>query len=372
MRTLGPLILSLILGASAQAAEPMEWVRPSDDGKTFVGADSGRRVQLWGVNYDHDGTGRLIEDYWHDQWATVVEDFGEIKALGANCVRIHLQLGRFMEAADQPDAGSLAQLARLIALADQQQLYLIVTGLGCYHAADVPPWYDKLSRQERWDVQARFWQSVAKVCRESAAVFAYDLMNEPILPGEKKAETDWLAGDFNGKHFVQRIALDLDGQSRTELARAWVLKLTDAIRREDRRHMITLGAIPWAHHFPGAKPLFYSAEVSGPLDFVSVHFYPRAGKVDAALTALDAYEVGKPLVVEEVFPLHCSGEEALEFIDRSQSHADGWVSFYWGQTVDECEAKGDLPGAITAAWLRMFKSHAAPAPSAGQAPAGKD
>jgi len=371
MRILRFLILVLFAGAPT-SAYALEWVRPSDDGKTFVGADSGRTVQLWGVNYDHDGAGRLIEDYWHDQWSTVVEDFQEIKALGANCVRLHLQLGRFMAAADQPDAKNLAQLARLVALAEEHELYLIVTGLGCYHAADVPPWYDQLSRQDRWEVQARFWQAVARVCRESAAVFAYDLMNEPILPGEKKVETDWLAGDLAGKHFVQRIALDLASQTRQELARDWVLHLTEAIRREDPRHMITLGAIPWAHHFPGAKPLFYSPEVSGPLDFVSVHFYPRAGKVDAALAALDVYEIGKPLVVEEIFPLHCSGEEALEFIDGSKSHADGWVSFYWGQTIDQCEAKGDLPSAITAAWLKSFKAHALAAPRAPQASAGRD
>ena len=36
---------------------------------------------MWGVNYDHDDAGRLLEDYWADEWPTVVEDFREIKAL---------------------------------------------------------------------------------------------------------------------------------------------------------------------------------------------------------------------------------------------------------------------------------------------------
>lgn len=26
-------------------------------------------------NYDHDDDGRLLEDYWQDEWPTVVEDF---------------------------------------------------------------------------------------------------------------------------------------------------------------------------------------------------------------------------------------------------------------------------------------------------------
>jgi len=134
-------------------------------------------------------------------------------------------------------------------------------------------------------------------------------MNEPILAGAKKKETDWLADDFAGKHFVQRISLDLTGRTRIEVARDWVNKLTSAIREIDDRHMITVGVIPWAHVFKGAKPLFYSPEVSGPLDFVSVHFYPKKGDVKGSLAALAVYDTGKPLVVEEIFPLRSSIEE---------------------------------------------------------------
>lgn len=41
---------------------------------------------------------RLLEDYWAEEWETVAQDFREIRDLGANVVRIHLQLGRFMTA----------------------------------------------------------------------------------------------------------------------------------------------------------------------------------------------------------------------------------------------------------------------------------
>ena len=59
-------------------------------------------------------------------------------------------------------------------------------------------------------------------------------------------------------------------------------KLVAAIRKRDKRHMVTVGVIPWALTFPKAKPLFYSREVGENLDFVSVHFYPRKDKVDEA------------------------------------------------------------------------------------------
>jgi hypothetical protein len=296
----------------------------------------------------------LIEDYWDAEWPTVEEDFAEIKALGANVVRVHLQVGRFMDSPTQPNDANLKRLGELVKLAERTGLYLDVTGLGCYHKQDVPAWYDALEERERWQVQARFWQAVARVCADSAAIFCYDLMNEPILPG-KEPETGWLAGEFAGKHFVQRISLDLAGRSREEVAAAWVKTLTDAIRAQDDRHMITVGVIPWAFVFKGAKPLFYDPAVGGPLDFVSVHFYPEKGKVDEALAALKAYEVGKPLLVEEVFPLRASIEETAEFITRSRNHCDGWISFYWGQTIEENEARGDIQGAVVAAWLRAFK-----------------
>lgn len=351
------LLLLNVLVLLTRSATALEFVRVGDDGRSFVADDSGAPVQLWGVNYDHDGESRLIEDYWHDEWAMVVEDFGEIKALGANCVRVHLQLARFMDAPATPNAKNIAQLAKLVDLAEQESLYLIVTGLGCYHKADVPAWYDALAESERWQIQAEFWSAVARTCRDSPAVFAYDLMNEPILPGAD-GETEWLAGALGDKYFVQRIALDLAGRSREEVAQAWVAKLALAIRAVDDRHMITVGVIPWAHVFPGAKPLFHGPKVGDPLDFVSVHFYPKAGEVDKALAALRVYEIGKPLVVEEMFPLACSGEELLEFVDGSRAIADGWVSFYWGRTIQECEAQPDMASAITAAWLRQFSAKA--------------
>jgi hypothetical protein len=93
------------------------------------------------------------------------------------------------------------------------------------------------------------------------------------------------------------------------------------------------------------------------LDFVSAHFYPRRGKLEDDLAALSAYDIGKPLVIEEIFPLKCSLEEAEAFINASKRHADGWISFYWGQTIDENKQAGTLQGAILAEWLSWFRDH---------------
>ena len=68
-----------------------------------------------------------------------------MRKLGANVVRIHLQLGKFMDAPDKANEKALARLDKLLALTEKERLYLDLTGLGCYHKKDVPGWYDKLS-----------------------------------------------------------------------------------------------------------------------------------------------------------------------------------------------------------------------------------
>ncbi len=340
---------------SVQANE-LPWVRVSDDRNHFVREPDGERILFWGVNYDHDAEGNLIDEYWDTQWERVEDDFREMKALGANCVRVHLQIGTIMRTPDEADPASLERLQSLTKLAQATGLYLNITGLACYHKANIPSWYDSLTEVERWDVQARFWEAVAQVCHESSAVFCYDLMNEPILPG-KEAENEWLTGELGGKYFVQRLTLDLAGRTREDVARAWVSKMVASIRKVDTKHLITVGVIPWVHVFGGGKPLFYSPDVSEGLDFVSVHFYPESGKVEKALEALRAYDVGRPLVIEEMFPLKCSADELIQFVDGSKSIADGWISFYWGETAEQLRSRPvkTIGNAITAQWIERFQ-----------------
>jgi hypothetical protein len=339
-----------------QKRDVMQRIRVSDSGKHFVQDASGDRFVVWGVNYDHDASGDLLDEYWSAAWPKVVEDFREIKSLGANCVRIHLQLGQFMEEPSKPNAAALDRLAQLVRLAEETGLYLDVTGLACYHKKNIPAWYDSLSEIERWEVQAAFWEAVAETCKESPAIFCYDLMNEPILPGKEPTD-EWLGGELGGKFFVQRIALDLQGRTRQQVAQSWVVKMTDAIRKHDPQHMITVGVIPWVFVFGGGKPLFHSPEVGQSLDFVAVHYYPQAGEIDKALASLSAYDVGKPILIEEMFPLKCGIDELEQFVTQSANRVDGWISFYWGATADELRSKEKptIGEAITASWFEKFR-----------------
>jgi hypothetical protein len=335
----------------------MSWIRLSDDGQGFSLETSGDRFVPWGFNYDHEDDGKLLEDYWHDDWPVVESAFREMKQLGANVVRVHLQFGRFMESPNQPRQDALDQLSRLLRLAQATGLYLDVTGLGCYHKPDVPAWYDKLDERERWEAQANFWEAVAKVCAESPAVFCFDLMNEPVVPGGDQPREDWLGPGFAGKFFVQFITLDRAGRERSEIARQWIDKLVSAIRKHDRRHLVTVGLVPWSLDRPGLTSGFVPEAIADRLDFLAVHLYPESGKVDEAIETLQGFAAaGKPVIIEETFPLKCGANDLEDFLLRSRQHATGWIGFYWGKTPSQLRPAETIGAALTLSWLELFQS----------------
>jgi hypothetical protein len=179
-------------------------------------------------------------------------------------------------------------------------------------------------------------------------------MNEPVPSGDRKG--DWLPGQPMGDcYFVQRLTTDMHGRTEKEVARQWVAEISAAIRAVDKRHMMTVGLAAWEQTFgPGARSAFCDSDVSAPLDFLSVHFYPRQGKLNDDLAILKFYDVGKPLVIEEIFPLSADVETTEEFIRRSRVDADGWISFYWGMTSEEYDKEQGIKAALTGGWLRHF------------------
>lgn len=336
----------------------LPWIKLSPDGKQLISEDSGRPWKAWGFNYDHDSQGRLIEDYWTDEWPRVEGDLAEMRQLGANVARVHLQFGKFMQDARTPNQAALDQLAKLVREAERLRLYLDLTGLGCYHKKDVPAWYDTLSESERWDAQARFWQSIAKTVAQSPAVFCFDLMNEPVVPGGRRQDADWLGPPFGDKHFVQCITLDQKERPRPEIACKWIDHLSAAIRQVDRRHLITVGLVDWSLDRPGLTSGFVPKTIAPHVDFLCVHIYPEKGEINKALETLRGFAVGKPVIVEETFPLRCSTAELVEFIDKSRDLSSGWLSFYWGSTPQELRGSPEIADAMMLDWLQAFERRA--------------
>jgi hypothetical protein len=123
--------------------------------------------------------------------------------------------------------------------------------------------------------------------------------------------------------------------------------------------LITVGLVDWSLDRPGLTSGFVPGKVADELDFLCVHLYPQTGKLDEAHKALKGFSVGKPVVVEETFPLGCSTQELGRFIDESQKDAAGWISFYWGTPPDELQKSKDLGDAILFDWLKDFRKRSA-------------
>jgi hypothetical protein len=96
------------------------------------------------------------------------------------------------------------------------------------------------------------------------------------------------------------------------------------------------------------------------LDFVSIHVYPKKDEVDQALTAIGVYDIGKPIVIEETFPLSCGLQQMDDFLKRSRPRTQGYISFYWGRTIAEYAAAPEKKevAAIMGAWLQYFQAQA--------------
>ena len=333
----------------------MPRVKVSADRSHFV-LSTGERFTPWGFNYlglhDH-----LAEEEWHtpEGWQRIENDFREMKHLGANVVRWHSQFETFMAAADRPKPDQLARLRKLLDLARDTGLYLDLTGLNCFRLSRIPAWYDALPESERWAAQAVFWEAVARTCAGHPAVWCYNLTNEPIIGEPKPGEHPWVGGELGGFHFVQRISQKPAGRDRDLIAEAWVKHLVQAIRKHDRQTLLTVGEIPWSQVWPTAKPVFYTPGTAEHLDFVSVHLYPGRNQLEKDRAALATYKVGKPLVVEEVYPLSCTVEDLDRFIDATDGTVNGWVSHYFGSTVAEHRAGNGLADHLNAAALEHWQ-----------------
>jgi len=72
---------------------------------------------------------------------------------------------------------------------------------------------------------------------------------------------------------------------------------------------------------------------------------------------LCGFASGKPVLIEETFPLKCDMEEFSRFIEDSRPHAAGWLGFYWGRTPAECRTSTDIRDALMLHWLEFFQMH---------------
>lgn len=289
----------------------------------------GLSIFPWGFNYTNPVNVGLIDDQWLDDnvWQIIQSDFKEMKLLGANVVRIHLQFHRFMIDVDTPNEASLNRLSQLVDLAEQEGLYLDVTGLGAYRKSDQPTFYTSLTERERWNTQKVFWTSVAKKIGRRPSVFAFNLMNEPVVSVEcdNNATCDWTPGNgLGGFHFVQNITKNPDA-AFAPIFKNWIGEMTEAIRSEDNVTLITVGVL-------ALGPFNRFAE---DVDFLSPHIYPKSGEIEKSIQLVVDNQSSVPMVIEEIANFNCTIEELGEFLSAIDGQYDGLMGHYFGTPIDE-------------------------------------
>ncbi|MGO9203001.1 MAG: hypothetical protein ACLQM8_20985 [Limisphaerales bacterium] len=168
---------------------------------------------------------------------------------------------------------------------------------------------------------------------------------------------------LGGFHYVQFIALGQGDRDGADLWRQWTHTLASAIRKQDPHRLVTVGLLP----LPNGDML---RGVSQEVDYMSVHLYPKKGKIDDDIRTLKLYALGKPLIVEETFPLECSQTEMLDFLEKSRGIANGWISFYWGRPPAELKASSDKSDRMLLNSLEAFQKMAPPIH--GETPATTD
>jgi hypothetical protein len=242
-------------------------------------------------------------------------------------MRIFLALPEFMQDATRPRPAALRALRRVIHVAERDGIYLDITGDIVWKLPQDAGWYDLLPEAERWQVQARFWQAVARVAARSPAVLTYELTNEPAICVN---EPSWYAAPVQGLLYVQCVVRTLNDRDAYGLAQAWTRDLRAAIRAEDRTHLVSIGLLP----VPNGS--FGPQNMAGLLGLLTVHDFPEDGRLDGYVNTIRQFaKPGRPVLLGETFLLKSSAQTWRRYLLRTRRWVVGTLTFFDGRTPAE-------------------------------------
>lgn len=358
-------------------------VQPENIGALWI---NDTRFVPWGLNYDRtilDGKDLLLEEA---PIAKVDRDLREARRIGANAVRVFLELSRFMPRYRELDESMFAFFDQVVQRARKYNLRLDVTGLSHIDAAAFPAWYNERSDEEVMAAERDFWEAMARRYAFEPSIFLFDLQNEPFIshgPAPLKIVGCFTMREqrqfcYVNPHFRQIAAPPPASASdeqkieyqqlRRKAARDWTKVMVESIRRHDSRHLITIGFLPSAAPvFSEGSPGFVIPELADLLDVIAIHLYPsRKAPRETYLEFNQAWlemalryagGFGKPVIVEEWAPLWSKGASSAptqewfqRFLDASLPNASGWFTFYHVLLADGAESATPLPNE----WIRLF------------------
>jgi hypothetical protein len=342
---LGCALLALACAATSAAATAAAMPRISVHGdRLYAGS---RPWRAWGMNWgagSHEPVIAYFDNPTAKNLATLGSELRTARKMGANTMRIYLQLGQVMATPTQPRQRTLTALQRLLGLAQQNGVYLDITGDLVWQPARAPAWYAPMPVQARWRVQARFWTAVARTASSSPAVLCYELTSEPIVsptPG-------YYYSDMGGYYFQQSIATAPASHARA-IARAWTRPLADAVRSQDDRP-VTIGLLP------NTTGPFSPGNIGDLLDMLTVHEYPSTRQAPAAVSIIRSFAAShKPVLLGETFILNDDTATQDAFLTGAAPHLAGALEFFDGRSPANTHIHTTYD-AIYQASLRQFQT----------------
>jgi len=336
-------LLTILVASPAGAAVAMPRISVHGN-RLYAGS---RPWRAWGMNWGMGDHAPIVAYFDHPTAANLAllsTELHTARAIGANSMRIYLQLGQVMATPTQPRQSTLNALRRLLALAQRNRIYLDITGDLVWQPSRAPAWYDHMPVQQRWQVQARFWTAVAHAASSSPAVLCYELTSEPIIA----TTTGYYYGQIGDWYFVQSIAT-ATGPKAEHLARAWTRLMASTVRSQDDRP-VTIGLLP------STTGPFAPANVADLLDMLIVHEYPTTDQAPTAVSTIRAFAArNKPVLLGETFMLTDDATTQNAFLTGAAPHLAGAFEFFNGHNPSTTQVH-TMADAIYQASLQQFQT----------------
>lgn len=302
------LFSASVLPAAEQAANRLPKVRVAPNGNYFL-TSTGQTFVPFGVNYFRPGTGWAPQVWKKFDAEATRRDFALLKSMGGNCVRVFLTYGSFYNEPGVLNSEGLAKLDQFLALAEEAGLYVHPTGPD--HWEGYPKWLggDPYADAKALEAIESFWTLLAARYKGRNVIFAYDLLNEPMIrwnsPAMQSRWGQWAKQRYGTPEAAakawgieaEKVTFDalaippgedklhdpmlLDYQRcREEVADEWTRRQAQAIKQADPEALVTVGLIQWSVPVVLGRPNLYSAfrpeRQAKYLDFLEFHFYPLA------------------------------------------------------------------------------------------------
>jgi len=309
---------------------------------------SGQEFKAWGyqqLSYAFEKDFFIIGG--EEERATATSGIYGDRLMGANVIRVHVDLWWFIEGPDKDSLvmtdGPLSNLLFFIDVCRQNSIYVLINANNTWYPQYIPSWFDDLDYRDRWDVSAFHFAGMAGAIVDaglSSTILGYELAGEPTMSINPAHE--WYGDDVFGVgvYFRNLIARgpDVDGDT----VRDWIVQLRDAIKAVDPEALVTFGALPyyWTH--------FGYENTQDLLDFVSPHLYPPfeiLGQTSEEQVALvNGWEPCTiPIVTGETFMWSALPENNMAQMDAILPISQGVISFSYGYSPEEFTSPPELP-----------------------------